>query len=81
MRRSRASRGLWPSYRTDFIWEAIGISTSGRSANVVNGLRTARERGARTIGLTGDDDIAAVTTEVGVQHPATAGGPLTRTGL
>ena len=31
--------------------------------------------------VTGDDDIAAVTTEVGVQHPATAGRPLTRTGL
>lgn len=32
---------------------AWGISTSGTSANVVNGLRRAREKGLRTIGLTG----------------------------
>ena len=32
---------------------AWGISTSGNSANVVNGLRRAREMGLRTIGLTG----------------------------
>ena len=32
---------------------ALGISTSGTSANVVNGLRRARERGLRTIGMTG----------------------------
>jgi D-sedoheptulose 7-phosphate isomerase len=32
---------------------AFGISTSGTSANVVNALRRARERGLRTIGLTG----------------------------
>src|SRR5687767_11849081 len=31
----------------------IGISTSGRSKNVVEGLRAARERGMVTIGLTG----------------------------
>jgi D-sedoheptulose 7-phosphate isomerase len=34
---------------------AWGISTSGNSANVVNGLRRARELGLRTIGLTGSD--------------------------
>jgi D-sedoheptulose 7-phosphate isomerase len=33
---------------------ALGISTSGMSANVVNGLRRAREKGLRTIGLTGE---------------------------
>lgn len=33
---------------------ALGISTSGTSANVVNGLRRAREKGLRTIGLTGE---------------------------
>ena len=33
---------------------AWGISTSGTSPNVVNGLRRARERGLRTIGLTGE---------------------------
>lgn len=32
---------------------AWGISTSGTSPNVVNGLRRARERGLRTIGMTG----------------------------
>jgi D-sedoheptulose 7-phosphate isomerase len=32
---------------------ALGISTSGTSTNVVNGLRRARERGLRTIGMTG----------------------------
>lgn len=32
---------------------ACGISTSGTSPNVVNGLRRARERGLQTIGLTG----------------------------
>jgi D-sedoheptulose 7-phosphate isomerase len=34
----------------DIAW---GISTSGNSANVVNALRRARERGLRTIGLSG----------------------------
>jgi len=33
----------------------IGISTSGRSANVLAGLREARKKGARTIGLAGGD--------------------------
>jgi D-sedoheptulose 7-phosphate isomerase len=32
---------------------AFGISTSGRSANVVAGLRAGRERGLRTLALTG----------------------------
>jgi D-sedoheptulose 7-phosphate isomerase len=34
---------------------AIGISTSGRSANVVAGLRTAERLGLRTAALTGGD--------------------------
>ena len=34
---------------------AFGISTSGRSVNVVEGLRAARARGLRTIALTGRD--------------------------
>jgi D-sedoheptulose 7-phosphate isomerase len=33
---------------------ALGISTSGRSANVIEALRTARERGLVTVGLTGN---------------------------
>ncbi len=32
---------------------AVGISTSGRSANVLRGLEVARERGAVTVGFTG----------------------------
>ena len=34
---------------------ALGISTSGRSANVVRALRLARQRGLLTVGLTGRD--------------------------
>lgn len=34
----------------DIAW---GLSTSGGSANVLAGLRTARERGAKTVGFTG----------------------------
>ncbi|MCC6598487.1 MAG: D-sedoheptulose 7-phosphate isomerase [Alphaproteobacteria bacterium] len=34
---------------------AIGISTSGTSANVLNGLKAARAAGAATIGLSGRD--------------------------
>ncbi|HEX6305226.1 MAG TPA: SIS domain-containing protein [Anaerolineales bacterium] len=33
----------------------IGISTSGNSANVVNAVKLANERGARTVGFTGFD--------------------------
>jgi D-sedoheptulose 7-phosphate isomerase len=33
----------------------VGISTSGKSANVLEALRAARERGAVTIGFTGAD--------------------------
>jgi D-sedoheptulose 7-phosphate isomerase len=33
---------------------AIGITTSGRSPNVVEGLQTARDRGLVTVGLTGN---------------------------
>jgi D-sedoheptulose 7-phosphate isomerase len=32
---------------------AVGLSTSGASANVVRGLETAREKGAFTVGITG----------------------------
>ncbi|MGC8773493.1 MAG: D-sedoheptulose-7-phosphate isomerase, partial [Conexivisphaera sp.] len=34
---------------------AMGISTSGRSRNVILGMRAARELGAGTVGLTGAD--------------------------
>ena len=33
---------------------ALGISTSGESANVINGLKRARARGLKTIALTGE---------------------------
>lgn len=33
----------------------IGISTSGKSKNVINGLRSAKEIGAKTIGFTGSE--------------------------
>ena len=32
----------------------VGISTSGKSGNVINGLKAAKEIGAKTIGFTGD---------------------------
>jgi D-sedoheptulose 7-phosphate isomerase len=37
---------------------AFGISTSGKSPNVVNALARARERGLKTIGLTGAAGVA-----------------------
>jgi len=41
---------------------ALGLSTSGRSANVVAGLQVARDRGLRTAALTGADggDLAGL---------------------
>ena len=43
----------------------VGISTSGRSANVLEALRAARERGAATIGMTGAEghELAALCDE------------------
>ena len=38
---------------------AVGITTSGRSPNVVRGLEAAKARGLRTIALTGGDGGAA----------------------
>ncbi|HHL33575.1 MAG TPA: SIS domain-containing protein [Desulfobulbaceae bacterium] len=35
---------------------ALGISTSGTSANVVKGMKVAKERGLRTVALTGGSD-------------------------
>ena len=44
----------------------IGISTSGRSANVISGLMAARQSGAHTVALTGEyiDDIAPVADQI-----------------
>lgn len=54
---------------------AFGISTSGTSKNVVDGLRLARERGLRTVALTGRDGGAvgaAADIHVNVPDPSTA---------
>ena len=54
---------------------AFGISTSGRSANVVEGLRAASARGLRTIAMTGRDGGTvggAVDMHINVPEPSTA---------
>jgi D-sedoheptulose 7-phosphate isomerase len=52
---------------------AIGLSTSGASANVVRGLEEARERGAFTVGITGGDGgKVAHVAEVALVVPTTA---------
>lgn len=54
---------------------AFGISTSGRSANVVEGLRAASARGLRTIAMTGRDGGTVggeVDIHINVPDPSTA---------
>ena len=54
---------------------AVGISTSGRSPNVVEGLRMARTRGLKTIVLTGRDGGPAgalADIHINVPDPSTA---------
>lgn len=54
---------------------ALGISTSGRSPDVIEGLKVARARGLATIGLTGGDGgamVDLVDVHVNVAHPMTA---------
>jgi D-sedoheptulose 7-phosphate isomerase len=54
---------------------AFGISTSGRSPNVLAGLATARERGLKTLALTGGDGGAigkAADTHLNVASDSTA---------
>ena len=54
---------------------AVGISTSGQSANVVEGLRAARGRGLRTIAMTGRDGGPAgalADIHINVPDPSTA---------
>jgi len=53
---------------------ALGISTSGRSPNVVEALRVARARGLVTVGLTGEGggELAGVVQHlIAVPHPDT----------
>ena len=54
---------------------ALGFTTSGRSANVVEGLRAARSRGLVTVGLTGEGggDLAGLVHHLlAVPHTDTA---------
>ena len=53
---------------------AVGISTSGRSPNVIEGLRAGRARGLLTVGLTGNGggDLAGIVDHlIDVPHPDT----------
>ena len=52
---------------------ALAISTSGKSPNIINGLRRARDRGLKTVGLTGESggDMAALC-DVLLAAPATS---------
>jgi len=53
---------------------ALGISTSGRSANVVEALQSARARGLVTVGLTGEGGgqlVGLVDHLIAVPHPDT----------
>ena len=53
---------------------ALGISTSGRSANVIEALRSARARGLVTVGLTGEGGgelVGLVDHLIAVPHPDT----------
>ena len=54
----------------------IGISTSGNSKNVVNGLKTAKEMGAYTIGLVGNTDGEIIKIVDQICHIKTAEGTL-----
>ena len=52
---------------------AVAFSTSGNSANVVDGVRTAREIGMKTIGLTGaDGGLLAREVDLSLGYPAEA---------
>ena len=52
---------------------AIGISTSGNSLNVLEGVKEARKRKLKTIGLTGKDGgLLAQQTDVAIMVPSTS---------
>jgi len=50
---------------------AIGISTSGNSANVICGLKTAKELGIRTVALVGKGGKIADITDYVISFPST----------
>lgn len=53
---------------------AFGISSSGKSENIVNALRTAKDRGAHTIAMVGFDGGEALTMADTVLHVPTGQG-------
>lgn len=58
----------------------IGISTSGRSVNVIRALRAAREKGMITIGLLGGDGgLALAECDVALVVPSTVTGRIQET--
>jgi D-sedoheptulose 7-phosphate isomerase len=48
----------------------IGLSTSGRSPNVLEGLRTAKQRGARTVAFLGESGPLADVADIAVNVPS-----------
>ena len=49
---------------------AVGISTSGKSKNVLKALDSARRIGCRTIGLTGENGFPAGKTDIDIKVPS-----------
>jgi len=53
----------------DFV---IGLSTSGRSPNVIEALRAARQLGARTVALLGEQGELAAVADIAICIPSTS---------
>jgi D-sedoheptulose 7-phosphate isomerase len=49
---------------------AMGLSTSGRSQNVIEGLRAAKQRGARTVAFLGESGTLADVADIAVRAPS-----------
>jgi D-sedoheptulose 7-phosphate isomerase len=49
---------------------AIGLTTSGRSQNVLRGLATARNDGAVTIAMTGESGLTGVLVDFTIASPS-----------
>lgn len=49
----------------------VGLTTSGSSANVIRGLKAAREKGAVTVALTGDNGLSGVEADHLLAVPST----------
>jgi len=50
----------------------IGISTSGSSPNVLNGIRAAKEKGATTIGFTGEKGKLSQIVDIALKVPSSS---------